>query len=174
MQTIFLATHLGSDHESLSKALMTYKEINVYQTGQSYDHPSKIDFLHQEVHRCRNSKSIFVDTLLYNHSLTSSFLLKHYDFIYWFGDPKHVKINNYSQKQAEAYYSYRLAGLCEQYKKTAKAIFATSYDSSLLENYFTNGSFKSTLQGGFDFSNIFQDLVLPIRPELEPMFLSSS
>lgn len=119
--TLFIMTHLGSGWEKLSKLLEKNSYIQVFQTGNSYKHPTDVSLLTSQIHRRNSSVSIWVDVIFHNKDFTMKHLCDYYKIIFWSCDFKDCEEElknkyNYSQKQAEDYWSYRVQGL-KQYKK---------------------------------------------------------
>jgi len=118
----FIMTHLGSGWEKLSTCLKECPFINVYQTGNSYNHPDDILLLRNNFHSNKNIKSIWVDTILYNKDFTMKSLCNYYYFIFWTKPLKEsldeiIEKYNYKEKQAIDYYNYRLIGINQYYKR---------------------------------------------------------
>jgi hypothetical protein len=139
---LFIMTHLGSGYEKLSLALEEQEIFHVFQTGNSYKHPTDVSNLVSLPHFHDNSSAIWVDVIFHNKDFAMKQLCPYYNFIFWscsFEDclEELVEKHNYKEEQAKNYWSYRMEGI-KQYQKRTK------------------GLWNPSLEGEFMFSSIFR------------------
>ena len=141
-KVLFIASHLGSGSIDLFNLLKTQPRIDGFHLNQTYDHITAIQKLISQIHKEDNSAAIYMDELLYNHSLTYKDLYKTCKFIYLIKVPSVVLSNivihqpDYSLESASSYYCFRLSGLHYSFQKTSDVIFLDGLDDlSLIENY---------------------------------------
>lgn len=133
-KALFLMSHLGSGYETLVNILIQDPRIDSYITEQIYDHPEKLSSLTKSIHRQDNAFSIYLDVLLYNHSMTCKPLCKTENFVFFIREPSSSireileRHPNYSLDTATRYYCYRLRGIYEYSRRVAGSIVLTLDD----------------------------------------------
>jgi len=141
-KVLFIASHLGSGSTDLFNLLKTLPRIDGFHLNQTYDHISSIQRLTSKIHKEDNSAAIYMDELLYNHSLTYKDLYKTCRFIYLIREPRITLSNilryhpNYSLASASRYYQFRLRGLYHFFQQTVDAVFLDGLeDLSPIQDY---------------------------------------
>jgi len=121
---LFLMSHLGGSN--LFDTLCTSSIIDGFRTEASYNHPSDLHLLTDNIHKNDNLASIYLDELVYNHSLTCRSICDACKFIYFI--PDHWVLNHlvasygYSPTTALRYYSSRLQGLYDYMQRTPECV----------------------------------------------------
>ena len=143
---VFIASHMGSGSHILSKLLNLNPRIMSIKTNKVYQHPFALDNLTATPHKLRNAAAIYLDELLFNHSLCCDYIFEICQFIYLVREPRET-LNNilqdvgYHPYSAYHYYRHRLRRLYEMARKTPGAVFLTWEDVvsgsglRLIENY---------------------------------------
>lgn len=117
-KVLFLISHLGSGSTDLFDTLQACPRIDGYRTENIYDHPDKLFLLTSSVHKRDNAAAIYMDELLYNHSLTFKPLCNFCKFVFFVREPRGslnqlVSEKIYNAERAARYYRYRLRGIYE-------------------------------------------------------------
>ena len=124
-KVLFIITHLGSGSFELFNSLIKVPSIDGFKMDISYRHPDDLKLLTKNIHKKNDASAIYMDELLYNHSLLSKKLAKFCNLIYLVREPKSTlnKIiadnPSYSLESAARYYCYRLRGILEYYRKVS-------------------------------------------------------
>lgn len=139
---LFLMSHLGSGYEQLFENLCEIEHIDGFETGSSYAHPDDLSVLTENIHKNDNVKAVYLDSLLFNHSLTSSTLCETCKFIFMVREPSGtlrelVDNHNFSEAAAVRYYCLRIGGIHQYLKRipSAPLVKYESLDLSLAEKY---------------------------------------
>jgi len=145
-KVLFIISHLGSGSSQIFNSLIKVPFIDGFRMDISYSHPDDLEILTKNIHKKNDASAVYMDELLYNHSLLSKNLANFCNIIYLIREPKSTlnKIitenTSYSLESAARYYCYRLRGILEYYRKTSnKCPFLrwenVSEDKKLVENY---------------------------------------
>lgn len=126
--TLFLMTHLASGWEKLATVLEECPYLQVYQTGQNYSHPDDVKLLRQNPHKWPSSAAKYVDVIFHNKDFTMKRLCEHYQFIFWATPFEEVvddlvNLHKYGRFQAEDYWSLRLEGMKQYYKRNPGSLW---------------------------------------------------
>ena len=115
-RVLFLQTHLGSGSECLFRSLDNHPRIQGCNFGQ-YNDPLDIVRLLELEHKNKNSASIYLDELRFNHSIASKWVYRHAMHLFFIREPQGslneiVHAQKYDCHKALRYYSSRLRRLC--------------------------------------------------------------
>ena len=75
-KVLFIITHLGSGSFELFNSLIKVPSIDGFKMDISYRHPDDLKLLTKNIHKKNDASAIYMDELLYNHSLLSKKLEK--------------------------------------------------------------------------------------------------
>lgn len=125
-------SHAGSGSSDLCKVLDANPRVQLYRSNMVYNHPTLLEAITQQPHKCGNAAAVWVDELLYNVLFTSKALYDCCKFIYVVREavPTLSLITESKSllPQMVRYYTYRLRRICEMARKTPGAVLLTWED----------------------------------------------
>jgi hypothetical protein len=159
-KVVLLATHLNSGSSELLYQLAVNPRIQSYRTNNLYDHPTALENVENKPHKCGHNGAVYVDEILYNHSIRCPRILDICRFIYLVREPRQTLEGMVGKKMltplsAVRYYCFRLRRLCEMARKTPGAILLTHEDLAngkglpLLEDYLHLDTPLQNIPGGY-------------------------
>ncbi len=139
-KTLFIMTHLGSGWEKLVGVLDKNPNIQVFNTGMSYNHPSDVHYLTSQIHKQSNSASVWVDLIFYNKDFTMKRLTEYYKFIFWtttLDETNSELTKKYGKSQLVNYYNFRISGISQYCQRVKNPIL----NPDLKTNFFLDAIF---------------------------------
>lgn len=122
---LFIMTHLGSGSDQIISSLQAHPDIEIFETGNAYNHPDVVGHLVSLPHKRNNAKSIYSDVIYENGNFTCRAMTGWYKFTYIIRNPADALpslIDRYHDPQRAAlHYCYRLRGLAEYSLRTPNA-----------------------------------------------------
>lgn len=139
-KVLFLTSHLGSGHDILFNLLCENPRIEGYKTGFLYEYPLTINSLLAYPHKQRNTAAVYMDELLYNHSLSTKKLYGVCKFIYFIRQPIYSLNIGLRPDMAVDYYCFRLRRMCEMARKSGGVLvtwedLASGRKNDILQEY---------------------------------------
>lgn len=134
-RVLFLTSHLCSGSEVLFESLCTHSKIEGYRTNFVYSSFLDLLRLTEFSHKENNSSSIYMDELLFNHSISSKIIYEMAYYIFYLRNPRDtineiVSCLGYTYASAVSYYILRLKRLSYIAKKSKCVLFTP--ESSLI------------------------------------------
>lgn len=149
----FITSHLMSGSDLLFDALDQNPRVHGFRFDRPYVDVPAIAELTYKRHKLNNEAAVYMDELLFNHSLQTKDAYKLCKFVYVVRPPERVLnelvVAGYKPWAACNYYCYRLRRMCEMAKRTPGAVLLTYEDIitgrglPLVEEYL---NLKSTLE----------------------------
>ena len=125
-QVLFINTHIGSGSDYLYQSLDDYSRIQGYSGNFIYENAESLLNLTLLPHKCRNNGAIYLDRILYNHTIKSRDVYKIPDHIFMVREPEGTlgEIGDLmGWDSAARYYRLRLRRLVSIAKSARHGIF---------------------------------------------------
>lgn len=127
-------THIGSGWEHVAKWLETDRNVHVFQTNSSYQHPEDVIILKKQIHRKQTSAAVWSDVILHNKDFSMKLWCDHYRFVFWSVSWENCKdeLMNKFGNHASAYYCFRLEGLRQYKRRSPSGLWNPDLESDFL------------------------------------------